>query len=510
MENLFKDSIILSSVYRFLLFIYTKFQESYIYKFFNYLSKKFNYFLSYSKFWTYFKESDYLDKLLEKSFIINIINFLINLPIKITRLLYIKFKNFIDVSLTHKVMQFLSENITILIGLVLTFTMIVPDSKWYNIYSVIMTFGLLLVFIYKATINQSISLDIKKLDISFLIFISVILISGFMSIFFKDSLNDLIFYILILITMIILFNSINSSKDLSKLVHFIVIATSITAFYGLYQWKVVGIEINPSLTDITVNQGMGGRVYSTMGNPNIYGELLVLTMPFFIAAILNSKKYYIKLLYSGLYLMTLVILLKTGSRSAWVAFAFSWGTFIFFKDKRLLPIFLLLGMFLIPFLPSSIYNRLLTIVNPNDSSLKYRKAILEPAMPMLRDYWFTGVGLGSKTFNAIYKRYKDFTLKTVAHSHNLFLQIWLESGIVALLSFLWLGFRMVKKTSYIKKNSSEIELINISIAAMSAIAGIVIMGFADHIWFYNRILYVFWLVASIVFISYNITKKIKL
>lgn len=507
MTNLLKESFIISSICRFLVFLSTSFKESFIYRFFTNLSNKFNYLLMNSKFWPYFFAKDKIDLAWENSIFNKIFSFIFNIPTRILRFINTKGYKVLQHSIVYKLLVFFAKHFTVFIGLVLVFTMMIPDHRWYNIFGVLTIFGLLALYIIKTAVDKKYSLSFDKMDTSIIVFMAAITLSFVLSLFPKDSLNNYIYYIITFIAVLLIINSTDNHNKLELLVDFLVIGSFLTAIYGIYQWKVVGIEVNPSLTDITVNQGMSGRVFSTMGNPNVYGELLILTMPFFIVKILNSEKILYKLGYLGAFLVTLVVLLKTGSRSAWVAFAFAMGTFIFFKNKKLLPVFMLLGVFMMPFLPDSIYKRMLTIFNPNDSSLQYRKQILEPAMPMLKDYWFTGVGLGSNTFNTIYKRYKSFNLKTVAHTHNLFLQIWLESGIIALLSFLWLGFRLVKKTTYVIRNSKNVETANIAIGGLSAIAGIVIMGFADHIWFYNRILFMFWIVAAIILASYNIVSN---
>ncbi len=507
MTNLLRESFILSSIYRLALFIKKAFKNSLLYGIFSSLQDKFNYLLGYSKFWSYYFSKDRLDNYFKNSLVNKYLSMVLNLPTNFVRFLNTRFYKILRHSLVYRFLVFLSGKFTSLFGLVLVFTMVVPDHKWYNIFGVASIFFLYFIYLVKTGTNKNFNFKLDNLDISIVVFMISIFLSFILSLFPKDSLNSFIYFTISFIGLLILVNGIDSKKDLNIIINFLVLGAFLTAVYGVYQWKIVGIEVNPSLTDITVNQGMSGRVFSTMGNPNIYGELLILTMPFFIVSILNSNKLLAKLIYGLGFLLTLVILLKTGSRSAWVAFAFSVGVFIFFKKKSLLPFFVLVGFFLVPFLPDSIYRRILTIFNPNDSSLKYRKEILEPAMPMLKDYWFTGVGLGPNTFNTIYKRYKSFTLKTVAHTHNLFLQIWLEAGVVALLSFLIMGFRLIKKSSYILRNTRDKKLINIAIGSISAIGGIVVMGFADHIWFYNRILFMFWIIVGILLGVYKIVKK---
>lgn len=507
MQNIFKESLILSTIYSFIIFLQEGFRESFTYSFFTGLANKFNYLVMNSSFWPYFYRLDRLDQVWRSSMVNRVLSSILNLPTRLLRLVYKKTKDILEASLIHKFLVSLSDNFHGLMGLVLVFTLVIPDHRWYNAYGVLTVFGLLALYLFKTVVDRDYNFNLDDLDLASIIFIMAIVLSFLLSLFPRDSLKDFIYFGISFASVLILVNSIQKRRELDKLVNYLVLASFLTVVYGFYQWKVVGIEVNPSLTDITINQGMSGRVFSSMGNPNVYGELLVLTMPFFLALILNARSLLGQAFYGLGFLMSLVILLKTGSRSAWVSFGVAMGAFIFFKNKKLLPVFVLLGFSMLPFLPDSIYRRLLTIFNPNDTSIRYRKEILQPAMPMLKDYWFTGVGLGTESFNTIYKRYKSFRLKTVAHTHNLFLQLWLEAGIVALVSFLWLGFRLIKKTVYIVKNSRDKKLINIAIAGLSALAGIVIMGFADHVWFYNRILFIFWIVVAIILASYKLVLR---
>ncbi len=507
MYNSIKSSFFLSYIYDFFIFLNKSFKESFVYNLFLRFSIKFDIFLNNSHIWGFFFKKDSLDQLWPKSGFVHIVNTVLNFPAKIFKSLYVKYEEVFESSILFKLLHLLSNNLSFIMGFGLLFTIIIPDHMWYNIYSVLLTLAISLLFIFKSITNDNFKFDLGELDFSYIVFMIAIILSALLSLFPKSSLNDLIFYIVTSISVLILVNSTDKTKDLNNIIEILVFGVFLTALYGLYQWKVVGIEVNPSLTDITLNQGMSGRVFSTMGNPNIYGELLVLTMPFFLVSFLNTESTIKKIFFTGAFLVTTVILLKTGSRSAWVSFAAAIMTFIFFKDKKLLIPMAALGALAIPFLPDSIYRRMMTIFNSNDSSLQYRKDILEPAIPMLRNYWITGVGLGIEVFNTIYKRYKSFTLKTVAHTHNLFLQVWLESGIIAILSLLWLGFRLIKKTTYIFRNGNDYRLKNIVAGSIGGIAGLMVMGFADHVWFYNRILFIFWILVSFIFISIKLVYK---
>lgn len=499
MEHFIKNSLILSYIYKLIILFYNKFIESAIYGIFKSFTKKIKEYFSCSKIWTYLEGPDYLDNLWLNSIVYSTLNKSLNAPSIFFRKIYKKYEEVFSYSYGFRLLNMILERFEVVIGLALILTFIVPDNRWHNSYGVLFTLLLALLFFIKTIIKPSNSINIVSFDFTFIIFAIAIIMATITSLFPRDSMNYLIYYLISFITMIIIVSSVNTIEDLNRIIELIAIGIFITAIYGVWQWKVVGIEVNPSLTDIKVNQGMSGRVFSTMGNPNIYGELLVLTLPFFGAIILNAKKWWKKILFAAILIPVIIILLKTGSRSAWVSFAFSLFVFVFFKNRKLLPFMILAGVLAIPILPQSIYRRLLTIFNPNDTSVKYRKQILEPAIPMLRDYWLGGVGLGNQVFNTIYKRYKSFQLKTVAHTHNLYLQIWLEAGVAAIGSFIWLVFRLIKKSSVAIFSKKDDSINNILIASISSIAGLMLMGFADHVWFYNRILFMFWIVIALIF-----------
>lgn len=461
--------------------------------------------LNNSTIFNYLKNPDFFQSIWVNSLLFRILNISINYPIKLLRNIYIKWNDVFSNSLFIKIMGTLSDNFHFILGLFLIINMIIPDHRWYNKYGVILTLLIFIMFIVKSILKRDINIDLSSIDYMLIIFFLSIFMSAITSLFPRDSLNYLIYYFITFLTIIVIVSSINSSKELDILIKLIVFGTFLTAIYGIYQWKVVGIEVNPSLTDLTINQGMGGRVYSTMGNPNVYGELLVLTLPFICPIILNEKSLLKKIFWIIISLPILLIMIKTGSRSAWVAFAIAIFIFVFLWNKRYTPYLILLGIIALPFLPSSIYKRIMTIFNPNDTSLKYRKQILGPAFAMLRDYWLTGVGLGSRVVNIIYQRYKSFGLTTVAHTHNLYVQLWLEAGIAGLISLIVLMFRIVRNTFITIKNKSNTDLNNILIASLSGILGLCVMGFADHIWFYNRLLFMFWINIAIILTSLKLS-----
>ena len=163
-----------------------------------------------------------------------------------------------------------------------------------------------------------------------------------------------------------------------------------------------------------------------------------------------------------------------------------------------------------------VYKRVLTIFTGTDTSISYRDAIYKTVAPMLKDFWFTGLGLGAGVeqapFMKILQRYSLYYLvqtssdgyaTTPPHTHNLFLQIWIEVGLVGIMTFVWFITRTIKRTLLNIFQKTNNSLNHISIAGISAFAGILVMGMAEYVWFYPRVMLFFWVIAGVILSALN-------
>lgn len=460
--------------------------------------------------WNFFRRNDYFSKTWHNSVFFSATQAVLNMPSRFFRRLYLKLQRLLENSIIFKIVNAISDRFIVITGVSLVLIILIPESRWSNKYSVVVLCALILLFFVKTVVNENYRFNLKAMDFIFVVFIITFLLSAATFFLPNTSLKYLILYAVEFLFLLTIVSSVKTEKELDILLKIILAGVAAVGLYGIWQFKVSGVPVDPSITDIKLNSRLAGRVYSTMGNPNVLGGLLVLTLPFFGAVILNSKNLINKIIYALLCMPPLITLVLTGSRSAWVSFAVSIMVFVFFKNWKLLPLILVLGFLLIPILPASIYARIQTMFNPNDTSTKYRILIYNSAFSMLKDYWITGVGLGSTVFNGVFRNYLLQGITTVAHAHNLYLHIWLEAGIAAIITFVWFIARVVKKCMINIFNKTNKNINNILIAGVSSIAGIVVMGFADHVWFFNRIMLIFLVVVAIILAGLNILSPAKL
>ena len=173
--------------------------------------------------------------------------------------------------------------------------------------------------------------------------------------------------------------------------------------------------------------------------------------------------------------------------------------FIALVNWKLVPVMLVLGVCAIPFLPSTIYNRILTITNTQDSSTRYRFAIYEATGNLMRDYWVRGVGLGTDVLKKAFADYPTmFDGNSPIHTHNNYLEVWCEMGIAGFLSYLALLLYSLKsgvKAFYAAQNK---RLRYLLAAAVGAFCGIMVIGIAEYTWFYPRNMFTYWFLLGVI------------
>ncbi len=265
--------------------------------------------------------------------------------------------------------------------------------------------------------------------------------------------------------------------------------------FGIYQ-RFFGDDIGHAWLDEEMFGDISVRVYSTLGNPNVLGEYLLLMIPLCAALLWTRKTALSRLYYLGTLGVMLVCMLFTQSRGCWLGLILAAAVFAVFVDKRLV-ILGIVAMFLLPFvMPESIIARFSSIGNVNDSSTSYRLYIWLGTIKMLRDFGIYGIGLGSDAFNKIYPFY-SYSSIIAPHSHNIYLQLLCESGITGLAVFLATMLVSLKKMFLTALTDKKGFAGVVSVGIVSGLLGFLMQGAFDYVWYNYRVFLLFWIVIAI-------------
>lgn len=401
------------------------------------------------------------------------------------------------------------ENYIYFVAFVSVFIFVIPHNFWSNTFGMlfaVLLFGLYVIALAGKNNIHAPGRNPKKLWFSILMFGMSLVLSCFVSYDVGDSIRVLMFFITSFMLCFVMYSSIKDEDGLNVVCGFMYLALMITSVFGIIQ-RIMGVEADASLTDLSLNEAMPGRVFSTMGNPNNFAEFLVLFMPFALAFALNMKNKTGKSTYLFGMLLPLMAILLTYSRSGWIALAIAAIVFVSLYDKRLIPVFIVVGIIAIPFIPQNILNRILTIGNLEDTSSSYRVDIWTGCFAMLEDYWFTGVGLGTGGFAEIFPTYGVGESYVAPHSHMHFMEMLCELGALGFVSYIVMTFTLMRRSFKSTSRRVPAEVRNVAIGAAAAMTGIILIGCFEYCWFYPRVMFAFFVCAGVAMAAHKIAKK---
>jgi O-antigen ligase len=365
---------------------------------------------------------------------------------------------------------------------------------WYILGLAMLT---VLSFLIKWAVTGSVKASFGLLDLFVALFGLTLLVTGVaLSYNPKSSAVVAATYILFLLFYFVVKNVINTRKKLMALLSFIVVSGGLVALYGVYQYVTGSYIDTEAWLDSEMFEGVAARIYSTLDNPNVLGEYLLFIIPLAFAMLYYFKEYFNKIVAFGLCGVTALCMILTFSRGAWLGLLLGILVFIFLKDRRLLWLGLI-ALVLAPFIvPQSVIDRLMSIGNMSDGSTSYRVNIWLASLNMLATFWLSGIGLGTETFVYIYRKF-SFNAVNAPHSHNLYLQLMIDLGVIGLILFAVIMAVFYKKL-FLTVNRSKDSFITATGAALCAgMAGFLLQGMTDNVWYNYRVVIFFWLIVAL-------------
>jgi O-antigen ligase len=218
--------------------------------------------------------------------------------------------------------------------------------------------------------------------------------------------------------------------------------------------------------------------YNSLGAYLTFNLLLILTLLFSI----GNKIYKIALFL--IFVLLQACLIMTFSRGSWLGFFFGVILFLLlFPKANKLTLLVTIYIILIIFFPGLKERAMFA-----DSD---RFVVWKGTLKMIKNHPFLGMGLG--TYMDYFQEYVSKTMY-IRYAHNCYLQIWAESGIFSLISFmLFIGSIMFKGIRVFKKSNSFILL-----GLTCAFFAFLIHAFFDAQLYSLQLAVLFWFMAGLI------------
>lgn len=294
----------------------------------------------------------------------------------------------------------------------------------------------------------------KLLDRRFLILgfpLFLYLLSGIFSFFHSvypgasvDEFIRRIFYIgIALITL----HEFNSREKIDRLLRWLMLATFVVCLYGFIQYLDTRYFPPPperGIDPFIWRHAFTARIFSTFGNPNFFGNFLVIVSPILLALFLKTRY----LSYILLFVMATFCLIITYSKGAWLGYAAGCAIFTFLALYYFSPgRSLFLRRLLIAFAVAVVLIAgagIAYMSKQRVDSLRFRIFTWLSTWEMIRTHPVIGSGIG--TFKITYPAYRRPEIFYIEGRHNTetdhpedeYLEVWYDEGLLGIGIFLWL------------------------------------------------------------------------
>ncbi len=373
---------------------------------------------------------------------------------------------------------------------------------------------LAIIFFIDSTSNKYLMESVKRfINNPFIIPLALFFIAGVMSIFIAPdkivSLGIFKAYFFDAILFFFLFVSIvRKEKEIRGSIISVTIGAVVSSLIGLIQYFCFPYFLQE------------GRIVSLFSSPNYLS--LFITPVIFLAFYLfkykvNSRVMITKInFFQYLALLILVItLVFTYSRGAWLAFLISLLFYIGLiiakrikQGRTIVAAGFIIGLLLV-FLFITKGSYFLNIV-PNDRIIKsddVRIEIWKTSLEIGRNNWILGIGLGNfqdyfGEYTSDRINYSEYITPHALTPHNMFLNIWLQVGLLGLLGILGLlgafflcGWRMLRANFLL------------SIVLLTSMVAIITQGLVDSSIWKNDLMIYFWFLIGLMSVIKNKKSK---
>ena len=430
------------------------------------------------------------------SLLCRLLAFWANIPITLLRALYRFLQPTFEDSFFARLAFAVGEETAVVQSWLIMLLWCIPYEYWNNAYTLMGFVFLLLLFCAGAMRRETYRLDVKTIGFYPLALFGAMFLGVAFSYTRSQSARFLVYHIAAALCVLVTVSAVHTARDLKRLAAGGSVCVAVSSLYAVMQ-RAQGLEVNKSYVDLKLNADMPSRVMSFFDNPNAYAEVLMLLLPLTIALVLCSKSTLGKQAAFGAMALGMIALGMTYGRASWIGFACAMAVMVFLWRPRLMPLFFLLCLAAVPFLPASIWNRILTITNMEDTSTASRIPLYETALKIIKRSPVAGAGLGTAAVQSFVKRYRLYWGRApFVHAHNIYLQVWIEAGFLGLVGFVSAMLWNIKRAAHTVRHCGSSEARTLTCGAAAALCGAMVCGLADYLWNYPRVMCIFWFVFA--------------
>lgn len=282
------------------------------------------------------------------------------------------------------------------------------------------------------------------------------------------SLNEVIRRIIYCCFAMMVIDCFKDKESIKRLINFLIFATYVVCIYAVIQFidtKYFPPPPDKGLDPFVWRWAFGNRVFSTFGNPNFFGDFLIVMAPITLALFFQKKRVHL------LFLWVLIVfsIVVSYSKGAWLGFGVGLIAFAYIFIKYIMNISrnkkIVLLSLLVFFTVVIVSTGIIFQLKSRHDSSSFRIFTWMSCWEMINTHPVLGTGIG--TFYVTYPSYRRPQIFFIEGMHNTesdhpeneFLEVFYDEGMIGIGLFLLLLFMVIfiglKNMEYFRKNNIE-------------------------------------------------------
>lgn len=326
----------------------------------------------------------------------------------------------------------------------------------------------------------------------------LILIAGIHALIISPKRFDGIQYFFgtIIIPLTIFLSITNSKLSIRSIINYINLNFLATAILGLFSIYVVTV-----LGEVNV------RIPSLWEDFNIVAAYYMISVFFLFTFLLHYTKKSQMLIYAIVLIPIILGLFFTQTRGVWLSIILAIAFYVLKRPKVIIPASIFIGIIAIVF-SSIVLDRFLSVKNfGTDASAIGRMQAWLASVIIIKNNLIWGVGF--EGFIELRDSIFSYYIVPVLHSHNTYLRLWLEMGIIGFIPYIsMMVIAFVYTFKIIKRNKNNKEIVMVAEGLQLSFVGLFIaFMFEPYFSLYGNSTIIIWILISITFYLYNIRTR---
>ena len=285
------------------------------------------------------------------------------------------------------------------------------------------------ICIYKLIVGTENYFRNMKLVFYYLPFMLFILLSALKFMEFSLMVKEVVRWLELIVVYFLTINLINDDKKVRVILYSMIMTTAVVSIWGIINY-LGGV--------ITIDGRYGAS--SFFGHPNALAGYVNLIIPVLFGMLMTGTLLWERITLGIITVLSIITWFLTFSKSGWLSLILTMILVLFLtkvKKRAAFLLAMLFAIFTIVFLSSDIKSDFMTRLQSTFATVERRIDIYPTGFNMVKDDLFFGIGVGN--YPLIIKKFPVGTEFKHTNLHSLYLQIFVEAGLMGLCAFVfWL------------------------------------------------------------------------